>query len=74
MYQMALWRRRWMARRQRVDEVRLKWAAIVEERRKQRAATATTIKVRLHCSREGYKTFIREVEVEGGTFDQRDIT
>ncbi|GIJ85862.1 hypothetical protein Asppvi_004726 [Aspergillus pseudoviridinutans] len=74
MYQMALWRRRWLARRQRVDEVRLKWAAIVEERRKQRAAAARTIKVRLHCSREGYKAFIREVEVEGGTFDQRDIT
>lgn len=67
-----------MARRQRVDEVRVKWAAIVEERRRQRAAaaaaamtTARTIRVRLHCSREGYKTFIREVEVEGGRFDQQ---
>ncbi|EAW12688.1 uncharacterized protein ACLA_011150 [Aspergillus clavatus NRRL 1] len=74
MYQLALWKRGWMARRQRVAEARMKWAAIVEERRRQvaardakdvrAAAAARVIKVRLYCSHEGCKSLIREVEVE----------
>ncbi|PLB45955.1 hypothetical protein P170DRAFT_478886 [Aspergillus steynii IBT 23096] len=59
MYQTALWRQKWMVRQKHLDEVRIKWTAIMEERRRQRKC----VKVRLFWG-HGYKNLLREIELE----------
>ncbi|KAJ5177179.1 uncharacterized protein N7482_003056 [Penicillium canariense] len=56
MHQTLMWKRAWLTRRKRVEEVRARWAIIMEERRKQREMLllkkGATITVRLYCRGE----------------------
>ncbi|KAJ5104443.1 hypothetical protein NUU61_001790 [Penicillium alfredii] len=64
MHQSALWRRRWRRRQRRVEEVRVRWALIMEERWRQREMLqlkqASTLTVRLYCRGELWD--VRELE------------
>lgn len=55
-HQTHLWRKSWRARRKRVEDVRAKWAIVMEERRRQREMLKlkelATITVRLYCRGE----------------------
>ncbi|PYH48860.1 uncharacterized protein BP01DRAFT_353160 [Aspergillus saccharolyticus JOP 1030-1] len=75
--QVALWRRRGLSRQRRVEDVRIRWAFIMEERRRQRLAAlaqaqqkaTNSVKVRLYCSQAGGdRNLIREIEVDGRSF------
>ncbi|KAI9045377.1 uncharacterized protein KD926_008804 [Aspergillus affinis] len=59
MYQTALWRQKWWVRQKHLDEVRVKWAAIMAERHRQRKC----VKVKLFWG-NGYKNLLREIELE----------
>lgn len=68
MYQTALWRQNWVHRLKHLDEVRVKWAAIMEERRRQRKC----IKVKLFWG-QGCKDLLREIELEEPWFAEHII-
>lgn len=65
MYQTALWRQKWVVRQTHLSEVRIKWAAIMEERRRQRKC----VKVKLFWG-HGYKGLLREIELEEPWFGE----
>ncbi|RAL12748.1 uncharacterized protein BO97DRAFT_442974 [Aspergillus homomorphus CBS 101889] len=79
-YQVALWRKRGRSRQRRLEDARIKWAFIMEERRRQRLAalaqaqhqkTASSVKVRLYCSQAGGdRNLIREIEMDGRSFGE----
>ncbi|PYI18557.1 hypothetical protein BO99DRAFT_165032 [Aspergillus violaceofuscus CBS 115571] len=78
--QVALWRRRGLSRQRRVEDVRIRWAFIMEERRRQRLAAlaqahqhkaTSSVKVRLYCSQAGGdRNLIREIEMDGRSFGE----
>ncbi|KAJ5737655.1 uncharacterized protein N7483_002780 [Penicillium malachiteum] len=52
-----LWKKSWRARKEHLEQVRIKWAAIMEERRRQREAllakqAASMMRVKLYCGGE----------------------
>ncbi|RAH71775.1 uncharacterized protein BO66DRAFT_48565 [Aspergillus aculeatinus CBS 121060] len=78
--QVALWRKRGLNRQRRVEDVRIRWAFIMEERRRQRLAAlaqaqqhkaTSSVKVRLYCSQAGGdRNLIREIEMDGRSFGE----
>ncbi|KAK1143841.1 hypothetical protein N8T08_005954 [Aspergillus melleus] len=68
MYQTALWRQKWLVRQKHLDEVRVKWAAIMAERQRQRKC----VKVKLFWG-NGYKNLLREIELEEPWFGEHII-
>ncbi|KAH8423559.1 uncharacterized protein LDX57_001319 [Aspergillus melleus] len=68
MYQTALWRQKWLVRQKHLDEVRVKWAAIMAERQRQRKC----VRVKLFWG-NGYKNLLREIELEEPWFGEHII-
>lgn len=72
-YQVALWRRAWRERQLRVDAARVKWAQIVEERRKERERLVVELR---QFSRELWgigQVQVQAQEVYGGSAGSDEV-